>query len=244
MPTLFRVSLLAAALCVGPFAPAAEPVETRPLVYVLDGAGDYRGCSTALGKAVFAEGNPIELSPFAWSHGYRKLLLDQVDSVHARKQGIKLAEMIRNQKACEPTRRVVVVAHSAGSAVALTAAEQLTANTLDRLILLAPSVSKGYDLRPALAACREGIDVFCSSRDRLALGIAVRLVGTTDDHRSRKAAGRVGFDVPPCEELAGQVRQHFWSPELKADGHDGGHYGAYSPTFTKRHLLPMMTGVP
>lgn len=219
--------------------PAAD---LRPLVYVVDGAGDLKGCSTALTKAMFAEGNPVELSPVVWSHGYRKLLLDQVDVVHARRQGIKLAETIRDVRAREADRRIVLVAHSAGAAVALAAAEQLSAGTLDRLVMLAPSVSRGYDLRPALAACREGIDVFCSSRDRWALGVAMRLVGTTDDHRSRKAAGRVGFDVPCADELAGHVRQHFWTPENKADGHDGGHFGAYSPAYVRRHILPQLTG--
>ncbi len=217
-------------------------LDVRPLVYVVDGAGDYRGCSTALTKAMFAEGNPVELSTVAWSHGYRKLLLDQVDVVHARRQGIKLADTIREQKARESGRRIVVVAHSAGAAVALAAAEQLSADTIDRLVLLAPSVSKSYDLRPAVAACREGIDVYCSTRDRWALGIAMRLVGTTDDRHSRKAAGRLGFEVPCAVELSEQVRQHFWSPENKADGHDGGHYGAYSETYVRRYILPLLVG--
>ncbi|QEL19664.1 alpha/beta fold hydrolase [Limnoglobus roseus] len=249
--TKLLIAVLLAVVSVTPLSaadPVPEPrivrakIDTRPIVYVVDGAGDYRGCSTALTKAMFAEGNPVELSAVSWSHGYRKLLLDQVDVVHARRQGIKLAETIREEKSRESDRRIVVVAHSAGAAVALAAAEQLDSSSIDRLILLAPSVSNGYDLRPAMAACREGIDVFCSNRDRWALGVAMRLVGTTDDRRSRKAAGRLGFEVPSTDELSQQIRQRFWTPEDKADGHDGGHYGAYSPNYVRRYILPLLMG--
>ena len=63
-----------------------------------------------------------------------------------------------------PGRKVYLVGHSAGCAVVLAAAERLPTDSVDRLILLAPSVCVTYDLRPALRTVRCGIDVFYSDR--------------------------------------------------------------------------------
>ena len=123
----------------------------------MDGAGDLRGCSSALTKANVRGGLPVELSVFSWSHGFPRLLMDHADMAHARSQGKKLAQKIAERRAVEPGRRVVLVAHSAGCAVALAAADAMPPDAIDRLILLAPSVSTGYDIRPALRAAREGV---------------------------------------------------------------------------------------
>jgi pimeloyl-ACP methyl ester carboxylesterase len=216
----------------------ATLADPRPLVLVVDGAGGLGGCSTALTKT--ADDHAFEVVAFPWSHGQGRLLLDQIDVKHARRQGRRLADAITRYKAHDSGRRIVLVAHSAGAAVALAAAEALPPHTIDRLILLAPAVSDQYDLGPAAHAAREGVDVFCSKKDIWALGVAMRLFGTTDGRRTAAAAGRHGFRIPQDSELARQVRQHFWSPELISIGHNGGHYGAYSPEFIRHVLSPML----
>jgi pimeloyl-ACP methyl ester carboxylesterase len=223
-----------------------EKLDTRPLVWVLDGAGDLKGSSNALTLANSLAGNPVELSVFPWSHGYRRLLMDQVDMNHARQQGAKLAQAIQERKAREPGRRVIVIGHSAGCAVALTACDLLPIDGVDRVILLAPSVSSGYDIRPTLWSAREGVDVFCSRKDWVALGFVLHVVGTTDKFWSSSAAGRWGFQPKGSTRLAeleaSRLRQHFWSPEVAWTGHTGGHHGMHAPTFIQTYLLPLMTG--
>jgi hypothetical protein len=172
---------------------------------------------------------------FYWSHGPYRVIRDQTDRAHAMAQGAKLAEEILARQAREPGRRVVLVAHSAGSMVALAAAQKLPAGTLDRILLLAPSVSSGYDLAPALAATREGIDVFCSHKDRATLGVGVRIVGTAD-RGSGRAAGRFGF----CAADASKVRHHWWAPDQSATGNTGRHTGAYAPAFAVASLFPLI----
>ena len=220
-------------------SPGRAAAECRPVVWVANGAGDLRGCSTSLAEASAAAGDPVEVVPFVWSHGYRQILRDQVDTRHAREQGGRLAAAITDQRNRDPDRRVVVVGHSAGAAVVLAATEHLPAGAIDRLILLAPSVSTRYDLARAACVAREGIDVFSSRKDVWALGVGVRLVGTTDGGRG-PAAGRKGFRLPG--ELSGRVRQHFWSPEWGQTGHTGGHYGVYAPGFARQYLFPLMVG--
>src|SRR5205807_1552488 len=88
---------------------------------------------------------------------------------------------------------VIFAVHSAGSAVCLAAAEALPPDSIERIILLSPSIASDYDLRPSLRSAREGIDVFCSRLDIWQLGLGVALVGTADGCRGCDAAGRVGF---------------------------------------------------
>jgi len=215
--------------------PAPPAAAARPLVWVADGAGGLGGCSGSLTKASALCANAVEVRQFYWSHGAYRVVRDQTDRGHSVAQGAKLAEDILARQKLEPGRRVVLVAHSAGSMVALAAAEKLPAGTLDRILLLAPSVSSGYDLAPALAATREGIDVFCSHKDRATLGVGVRLVGTAD-RGSGRAAGRFGF----CGAECARVRHHWWTPDLRATGHTGGHTGAYAPAFAVAHLFPLI----
>lgn len=215
--------------------------DPRPLVWVIDGAGDLKGCSSALAQSRLGNTLDVELTVFPWSHGYRRLYKDQTDWNHARMQGARLAAAIRDRRAREPNRRVVVVAHSAGCAVALTAAEVLPPDTIDRMILLAPSVSSGYDIRPALWSAREGVDVFCSKKDWIALGFVTRVVGTVDRLRTR-AAGRHGFQTGDSitDLEARRLRQHFWTPEIAWTGHTGGHHGMYAPTFLRVYIHPLL----
>src|SRR6185436_7917454 len=65
---------------------AAPPPDSRPLVWIVDGAGDLRGCSNGFTTANMLAGGPMELTVFPWSHGYRRILLDQVDAKHAKMQ--------------------------------------------------------------------------------------------------------------------------------------------------------------
>lgn len=231
--------------CVGWSTSSSHPVaiDPRPLIWVVDGAGDLKGSSTALTAANGVAGSPVEMAVFSWSHGYRRLYKDQTDTIHARAQGERLARAILERKTAEPGRRIVVAGHSAGCAVVLAACDILPVDTVDRVLLLAPSVSTSYDLRPTLWSAKEGIDVFCSKKDWVALGFVVRVVGTTDNG-SRSAAGRYGFK-PECalsDLESSRFRQHFWSPDLAWTGHTGGHHGVHAPTFIKTFLLPMMIG--
>jgi hypothetical protein len=220
--------------------------DARPLVWILDGAGDLKGCSNALSQANSAAGNPFELSVFPWSHGHRRLLMDQVDMGHARIQGAKLAQAIQERKAQEPGRRVVIVGHSAGCAVVLTACDLLPMDAVDHVILLAPSVSSGYDIRPTLWSAREGVDVFCSTKDWVALGFVIHVVGTTDKFWSSSAAGRWGFQPKVSKGFAelesSRLHQHFWTPDLAWTGHTGGHHGMHAPAFVQTYLMPLMAG--
>jgi pimeloyl-ACP methyl ester carboxylesterase len=217
------------------------PANVRGVVLSVDGAGNYRNTSVALREAVGEERLPLAVDTVVWSHGTGRFFADQLDYAHARTEGCRLASQIRARRQACPSGKIYLVAHSAGSAVVLTAAEALPPGSIDRIVLLAPAVAATYDLRPALRCCP--IDVFYSEQDRGYLGVGVAIVGTTDRHWSA-AAGRVGFrfqgETPDDQALYRRLRQHPWTPAMERTGNYGGHYGAHEPAFLRAYILPLL----
>ena len=113
------------------------------------------------------------------------------------------------------------------------------------VVLLAPSVSAIYDLRPALCKVRCAIDVFHSRRDWLYLGMGTRVLGTVDKSH-HVAAGRFGFRpvaADGCDlALYGKLRQHAWVLADLRLGNTGGHYGGYQPGYLRAAIVPIFFG--
>lgn len=215
------------------------------MIFSVDGAGDYQGTTAALRRVVTEAGSPLGVEAFEWSHGRGQFLADQTDACFARAEGARLACWVAARRECRPAEPIYLVAHSAGSAVVLAAAESLPPGAVDRVVLLAPSVSAQYDLRQALGASRQGVDVFYSRRDVPFLGIGVAVVGTADRRWLVPAAGRVGFEprVDTAEDAAlyTKLHQHGWDPAVEWTGNRGGHYGGYQPRFLQAYVMPLLT---
>jgi hypothetical protein len=116
---------------------------------------------------------------------------------------------------------------------------------VERIVLLSPAVSSGYDLRPALCTARLGIDVFCSERDWAVLGLGVGIVGTTD-RQWTAAAGRFGFkpivQSPEDGALYAKLHEHPWDACVAWTGNAGGHFDTYlQPRYLHAYVLPLLT---
>jgi pimeloyl-ACP methyl ester carboxylesterase len=221
-------------------SPAATGV-----VFVANGAGDFRVASQRLSALVIETGAPLEIELVDWSRGYGRSVTDQVDRDNQVLQGRRLAEQVIEYRQAHPERRICLLGHSAGGAVVLSAAECLPPGSVDRMVLLSPSTSTQHDLRPVLRACREGIDHFHSRRDFFVLGLGMRIVGTTDgDHRP--AAGKLGYRPMTCHPedaiLYAKLRQHPWEPSQRATGHNGFHFGNIESDFMRAYVLPLLVG--
>jgi pimeloyl-ACP methyl ester carboxylesterase len=185
---------------------------------------------------------PLQIETVLWSHGFGRYATDHIDHANQLAAGQHLADQVVAYRQAYPGRKVHLIGHSAGCAVVLAAAERLPPNSVDRLILLAPSVCTSYDLRPALRGAR-AIDVFYSEEDRWILGLCMTIVGTAD-HGCRTAAGRYGFipivECPGDGELYARLRQHPWHAAVQWSGHDGGHYGNNRSDFLRAYVLPLL----
>jgi pimeloyl-ACP methyl ester carboxylesterase len=213
------------------------PAGARALVLVIDGAGGFPSVYKAVSRTVKEQELPLQVVSVEWQHGAGRFIADQTEPQHAREAGRRLAEQVLAIHQQNPALPISLVAHSAGSAVALACGEALPPDSLDRIVLLAPAVSCHYDLRPALAT-------FCSERDWFYLGWGVRVLGTTDG-RCDEAAGRKGFQTPPpaCAAdtaLYARLRQHPWDESLCWTGNNGGHTGAYQRIFLRTRIMPLL----
>jgi len=237
----FHASALVLVVVVACPAAASDP--KGDIVFVADGAGNYQMASKMLRATVAGLGAPVQVETFVWSHGYKKTFLDQVDLPHARAQGQRLAGAVLAYHDQHPEARIHLLGHSAGSMVVLVAAECLPPGTVDCIVLLGPSVSCEYDIRPALRCACRGLDVHYSGRDWMYLGLCTSLVGCAD-RKYCGASGRKGFslrlETPDDEPLLERLRQHAWQPCDRDLGHDGGHYGAYQPEYLKARVLPVL----
>ena len=220
-----------------------EEAPCQDVVYVADGAGDFRAASLSVDRVVHRVGLPLCVEPISWSHGYGRIFADQLDREFARKQGQQLAQELSNRKLAQPNCRIYLLAHSAGSLVVLSAAGAMPVDSIERVVLLAPSVRANYDLRCALRATRRGIDVYYSPcRDYYVRGAAV-LAALVHCELSRRA-GQIGFE-PVVEsesdaQLYDKLRLIPWDPAFGETGNRGGHYGGYQPEFLKDYVLPLM----
>jgi pimeloyl-ACP methyl ester carboxylesterase len=221
---------------------ARLPVQPTAVVFVANGAGDGRTFSTNLQEVVEGTGTPLQVELVEWSRGFGRYIADQVDRDNQREQGRRLAARVQAYHCAYPQRRIYLAGHSAGCAVVLHAAEMLPENSVDRILLLSPSVSATYDLRPALRTARCGIDAFHSSRDGFILGLGMAIVGTTDG--GRNAAGRYGF-VPVGSTFADatlytKLHQHPWDRAVQWAGHAGGHMGDVQADYLLAYVMPLM----
>src|SRR5215813_5567013 len=66
---------------------ATRPEHPCGVVYVADGAGDFRMLSHSLRKAIAAENLPLVVKTFVWSHGYYRVVEDQVCTSDAVEKG-------------------------------------------------------------------------------------------------------------------------------------------------------------
>jgi pimeloyl-ACP methyl ester carboxylesterase len=225
-----------------PVLAAAEVPGVDRVVFAADGAGNFQMSSMMLRSVAEADGLPIDIITYEWSHGNYRIVSDQICYRYARAQGEKLAaEMIAFHQQ-HPCVKIYLWGHSAGAAVVLAALEASPPCLVEGMVLLAPSVSAFYDLRPALCRVACHLDVFHSSHDCWYLGLGTRILGTSDKTH-RVAAGRFGFrayiESPEDECLYSKLRQHPWHREDKELGHNGNHYGGYQPDYLRAYIMPL-----
>ncbi len=236
-----RVRLALALALAAPWLTPARAA-AGDVVFIANGSGDIRSVTAGLETAVAEAGLPLEVETFVWSHGFGRYLADHIDHPYHVAKGYRLAEIVTAYRQAEPGRAIYLIGHSAGSDVVLTAAAVLPPGSIERIILLDPSVSATYDLRPALRCARAGIDSFYSEHELFLLGVGTGIAGTADNRRE-PPAGRVGFRpvivCPGDAELYARLRQHPWDPAVAWTGDLGGHYGSNHAEFLAAYVLPL-----
>jgi hypothetical protein len=223
-----------------------ELPQQRGLVLVADGIGGLDLCGIALRSVLRADRLPYAIELFQWGHGMGRWHADLTNAVNRDTKAQLIAETIRQFKRNQPSVPVFLVAKSGGSGVVVKALELLDDQTVERVILLAPALSPGYDLARALRAVRREMVVFWSPLDVLVLGAGTRVFGTIDRVKS-VSSGLVGFRIPSIDDSDetrnqsyAKLRQVRWRPGMAATGYFGGHLGPDSPLFLRKYVVPLL----
>jgi hypothetical protein len=223
-----------------------EAVPAHGLVLVADGVGGLDLCGTGLRYMLGVERLPYAVELFPWGHGLGRWFADLTDVANRDHQAKLVAEAVRRFRSDHPEEPVFLVAKSGGSGIVVKALEQLEDESVERVVLLAPALSPGYDLARALRAVRRELVVFWSPLDIVVLGAGTRLFGTIDRVKT-VAAGMVGFLVPRHDEpdterirQYAKLRQIRWRPEMASAGYLGGHAGPDHPRFLRKYVVPLL----
>ena len=211
------------------------------LAIVVPGIDGANGRSSQIIRGLIDSGLEYAIELYDWTSPLGPLH-SQCALTRNRQQAARLAARIALYQQEHPERPVVLIAHSGGTAIAVWAAEVLPAgHKLDRIILLASSLSPQYPLEGALLATRRGIVSFHSERDNVWLGLGTWLFGTMD-RRYTHAAGMTGFRIPEEQRQASHYRklsQVAYRPVMANSGHDGGHFSVAASEFVAAYVAPL-----
>lgn len=219
------------------------------VLFVLDGVGGFQFAPLLIRRTLREIQSPLPTVYFDWQFGLTgEIWTDLMWLRRNRVMGAKLARKLLAFRRRHPETKIHLFACSGGAGIGVFACEHLRGRPIiETLILACPALSPAYNLAPALRAVQRGY-ALVSHQDSWILGLGTRLFGTTD-RRFTSAAGRVGFQIPevasPADHAAYErLREIRWFPEMRAEGHRGGHTMWASPAFIRKHLLPLLAGRP
>ncbi len=218
--------------------------DASALVLVADGCGGIDLCVIALRHLLGREGDPRLVRMIAWGHGFGRWYADLTDAANHRRGSDRVVAEVLAWRDRHPSVPVYLVGKSGGAWIVVRALEALPAGSVEAAVLLAPAVSPGYDLAPALRAVRREVVSFWSPLDLIVLGLGTGIFGTMDGVRSA-SAGLRGFrePSPPPDPAAtpapARLRQVRWRPRMALKGYLGGHVGPDSPAFLEAYVLPL-----
>lgn len=157
-----------------------------------------------------------------------------------RRKAAKAAELIATYRRDNPDSPVYLVGHSGGTAIAVWATELLPKDApVEGVVLLASSLSPGYDLSRALAHTRKGIVNFYSRHDQALLNAGTTLFGTMDGVNTH-AAGFSGFRGHDEAAAGGRLVQVRWNEHMRAVGYNGDHFSICNRLFGRKLLAPVL----
>jgi pimeloyl-ACP methyl ester carboxylesterase len=234
--------------CIGPVqmqrvAPVAPFGRNDTLIYVPGiGTGGGGGSSdAACMRGLRTGGYQGNEETFDWTGRLEPVAALWAHRRH-REQARHIADRIRTLRLEAPTASIILVGHSAGAGLVVLALEDLPPTTqVDGVVLLAPALSRTYNLTAALRHVRGRMDVFCSDRDTLVLGVGTFLFATVDGVHD-EAAGLAGF-VRPDWAAGGQyakLHTHHFSRTRQSLGDDGGHFGCLNSNLAAALVAPLL----
>ncbi len=219
------------------FASGCRPSSLSPLVIFLDGAGHFTA-GRSVRQGLEGGGFIGSFETFSWS----SFLGPGADHlVVARSQGKarQLADRICRARREFPQGKIYVMGLSAGTALVLSALENLPGDvSVEGVVLFSPSVSAERKLTPALRHVAGRLYATCSQHDMILANLAVNA-----DGGSGPPAGCRGFVLPlhltnEDQLQYAKVVNIQWQPSYLGHGWYGGHVDVTSSRFVRQVIAP------
>lgn len=200
--------------------------------FYLDGAGNWGFGAAEVPGGLREAGYKGNVEIYIWTTSLIPLI-DQLNIPAARLRAAALADRIKSYRRRFPENKLNIIALSAGTGVATWAVESLDRDTkINNLVLLASSLSHGYDMTKALKCMTGKIYVYHSPHDEVLA--AVPLIGTIDGKRGVQSVGQVGLKTPAG--FAGRIVNTPWSRKYVRFGWTGSHTDCTRKPFI-RHVI-------
>ncbi len=216
-----------------------EPI--GPIVFYCEGAGWYAS-SGSVQAGLRAAGYKGRFKNYVWG-SHLGAGTDHLISARSGLVARGLSRKIEAVRKADPDARICVMGLSAGTAVVLSALEQLAGPVrVDHVVLFAPSVSARHNLTKAMRHVGGRLYATHSPHD----GILRALVVNADGLRG-SAAGRTGFRMAPGADAAtraayDRVVNLPWRSGYIAYNNNGGHTEATGAAFVKAVIAPRILG--
>ncbi|MFQ5429190.1 MAG: hypothetical protein ACE5E1_02670 [Phycisphaerae bacterium] len=234
-----RTGLWCGLLCAAAFAPVVGCSEPKvdAVVFYCDGAGWYSGAGP-VAAGLRRGGYQGDFRTFSWS-AFLGPGPDHLIAARSKLTARRLSGRIERARWRNPEGSICVMGLSAGTAVALSAVEQLSGSVqVDHVVLLSASVSANRNLTPVMKHVRGYLYATSSLHDGLLRGLVINADGGRGP-----PAGRVGFRMP--REATEEVRQAYrrvinltWHPAYLAYDWDGGHTSVTHSPFIAAVIAP------
>lgn len=216
--------------------------------YYLGGAGvlGHVG-SISVPKGLRAGGYQGAISVVGWQNWFGGVLRDQIDRGRNEREAASFADEIIDYLDRYPGRRVNIIALSAGTGIAAWALERLPEEYhVGTVVFLGSSLSRRYDLGPALRRIDDKLFNFYSSDDPV-LRYALPIAGSVDREFGGSVGGRFGFSAP--RRADDDTRRLYLEkvrnmPPLRRYGrygYEGGHTDGTEEAFVRNVIAPLFT---
>jgi len=228
--------------CRGRIDPRADSPRRRRrgLTVVLGGIEGPSQYSAAMARGVLRAGFRGAVVRYGWNRCIPVIgaLNNLMNRRHLERRIEGLVRMLVEYGRAHRDAPIYLFAQSGGCFVAISAVERLPADVrVQSIVLLAPSISPDYDLRPAAERCERAIVSVGGPGDYFFLGLGTTVFGTSD-RRHTPSAGWIGWHArhPRFVEMR-------WHPDWLRYGYLGNHTTTSSSAFVRSVLGDWFRGL-